>query len=193
LRISASHRNESIVATIPDYRPILGPEQVTELVIRPLIANSIAGQVLSLVNTGAPQYRVPIVAADPSAAWVAEGQEIPASDADIDELIVTPKKLAGLSIISSELAADSSPAAQQVVGDGLVRDLVRKLDRHCSRQRPPTDPPACPASPASRSSPPVQHSPTSTLSAMHSSQPQERTPISPRGLPAPPPRAHWPR
>lgn len=117
------------MATIPDYRPILGPEQVTELVIRPLIANSIAGQVLSTVNTAAPQYRVPIVAADPSAAWVAEGQEIPASDADIDELIVTPKKLAGLSIISSELAADSSPAAQQVVGDGLVRDLVRKLDK----------------------------------------------------------------
>lgn len=117
------------MATIPDFRPILSPEQVADLVIRPLIANSVAGQVLTTVNTGAPEYRVPIVTADPSAAWVAEGQEIPISDADIDEVIVVPKKLAGLSVISYELATDSSPSAQQVVGDGLVRDLVRKLDK----------------------------------------------------------------
>lgn len=30
--------------------------------------------------------------------------------------------------MSNELAADSSPAALQVVGDGLVRDLKRKVD-----------------------------------------------------------------
>jgi hypothetical protein len=34
---------------------------------------------------------------------------------------VTPKKLAGLTVITNELAMDSSPAALQVVGDGLVR------------------------------------------------------------------------
>jgi HK97 family phage major capsid protein len=45
-----------------------------------------------------------------------------------DGLSVTPKKLAGLTVITNELAADSSPAALQVVGDGLVRDLERKLD-----------------------------------------------------------------
>ena len=41
---------------------------------------------------------------------------------------ITPSKLAGLVVISAELAADSSPAALQVVGDGLVRDLARKAD-----------------------------------------------------------------
>ena len=40
----------------------------------------------------------------------------------------TPSKLAGLVVVSNELAADSSPAALQVVGDGLVRDLRRKTD-----------------------------------------------------------------
>lgn len=33
-----------------------------------------------------------------------------------------------MTIVSNELAADSSPAVLQVVGDGLVRDLKRKLD-----------------------------------------------------------------
>lgn len=41
---------------------------------------------------------------------------------------MTPKKLAGLTVISNELAGDSSPAALQAVGDGVVRDLKRKLD-----------------------------------------------------------------
>ena len=41
---------------------------------------------------------------------------------------MTPKKLAGLVAVSNELASDTSPAALQVVGDGLVRDLKRKID-----------------------------------------------------------------
>ena len=39
-----------------------------------------------------------------------------------------PKKLAGLTVITNELANDSDPAALQVVGDGLVRDLQTKID-----------------------------------------------------------------
>src|SRR5699024_3273357 len=50
------------------------------------------------------------------------------SDSTFDELTVTPSKVAGLSIISRELAEDSSPAAQQIVGDGLARDIARKID-----------------------------------------------------------------
>lgn len=47
----------------------------------------------------------------------------------LDEINIVPAKLAGLTIISNELAMDSSPAALQVVGDGLVRDLARKTDQ----------------------------------------------------------------
>lgn len=89
---------------------------------------SVAAQVSTVVPTNSHDFRVPIVSADPTAAWTAEGAEITASDPTITEVLVTPKKLAGLTVISNELAADSSPAALQVVGDGLVRDLKRKLD-----------------------------------------------------------------
>ena len=71
---------------------------------------------------------MPRVTADPAAAWTAEGAEIAVTDATLDEIVVTPKKLAGLVVVSNELASDSSPAALGVVGDGLVRDLRRKID-----------------------------------------------------------------
>ena len=41
---------------------------------------------------------------DPPASFVAEGAEIPATDGTLTEQTVTPKKLAALSVISSELA-----------------------------------------------------------------------------------------
>jgi len=64
-----------------------------------------------------------------TASWVAEGQEISPSDPTLQELVVTPPKVAGLTIISRELADDSNPAAAQVVGDGLTRDIPRRIDQ----------------------------------------------------------------
>lgn len=108
--------------------PVLSPESVQALVIRPLIAESVATQISSTVTTTSNQTRFPIVNTDPSTGWTAEGAEISPSDPDVDELVVTPKKLAGLTILSNELVNDSDPSALQVVGDGLVRDLRTRLD-----------------------------------------------------------------
>ena len=116
-------------STRAGFSPILTPEEVGELVIRPLIQQSIAGQILTSVSTDSSSYRIPIVTADPSASWTLEGQEISASDATMDEVDVNFFKLAGLNVISNELANDSSPAALNVVGSGLTRDLGRKLDQ----------------------------------------------------------------
>src|SRR5690625_414835 len=107
---------------------ILSPEQVSALVVQPLMQQSVAGQVSTVVQTDANEFRVPVVTDDPSAAWTAEGAEITADDPTLTEVTVKPSKLAGLTIISNELAADSSAAALQVVGDVLVRDLRRKVD-----------------------------------------------------------------
>lgn len=118
-----------MAGTTTTFAPILTPEQVADLVVRPLITESVAGQVLTGVTTGSKTYRIPIVTTDPSASWTAEGAEITVSDADVDELEVTPSKLAALSVISRELANDSSPAAADVIGAGIVRDLSRKVDQ----------------------------------------------------------------
>ncbi|ELR85689.1 MULTISPECIES: phage major capsid protein [Mycobacterium] len=118
-----------MASTTSAFGPIIAPEQVGDLVIQPLIQQSVAGQVLTSVSTDRHEYRIPIVTADPSAGWTAEGAELTASDATVDELNVTPSKLTALSIITRELAQDSNPAAVEAIGQGIVRDLTRKADQ----------------------------------------------------------------
>jgi HK97 family phage major capsid protein len=115
--------------TSNDGKAILRPEQVAALVVQPMIDRAVATQVATVVPITSNSLRVPIVTGDPQAEWTAEGAEIAVSDSTLEELNIKPRKLAGLSVISNELAADSSPAALQVVGDGLVRDLARKVDQ----------------------------------------------------------------
>jgi len=104
------------------------PDQIGDLIVQPVEAESTAMQVSTVVRTGSHKYRIPLVLEDPSAAWVAEGAEITADDANVDELDVIPAKVAGLTIVTRELAEDSSPAAAEVVGQGLARDIARKID-----------------------------------------------------------------
>lgn len=107
---------------------ILTEAQVQDLVIKPLLSSAVSTQVATIVQTGSHSTRFPIINSDPSTSWVAEGAEISVSDPDIDELVVTPPALKGLTVVSHELVADSDPSALDVVGDGLVRDLRVKLD-----------------------------------------------------------------
>lgn len=107
---------------------ILTPAQVAELLVQPVGQESVAAQVATVVNTGSADYRMPLVTADPLAEWVNEGDEITPSDMVLSEEVVTPKKVAGLTIITRELAEDSSPEAAQTVGDGLARDIARQVD-----------------------------------------------------------------
>lgn len=104
------------------------PQDTGPLIVRPVIAASVAAQLATVVTTSAASFRVPIVSADPSAAWVAEGAEITPSDATLAEAVVAFKKVAGLTVVSNELIADATPEAAQVVGDGLARDIARKID-----------------------------------------------------------------
>lgn len=105
------------------------PDDHHTLIVRPTLQRAIAAECATVATTDATVWRAPVVADDPTASWVAEGAEIPASDATLAEVTVAPAKLAGLTVISSELAADSTPQAAQVVGDGLARDCARKMDQ----------------------------------------------------------------
>lgn len=107
---------------------ILSPDQVSELVIQPLINESVATTASTVITQLGATLRIPVATADPTAAWVAEGAEISVSDPSLTEVDIKPFKLAGLVAVSSELVDDADPNALSVVGDGLVRDLRRKLD-----------------------------------------------------------------
>lgn len=107
---------------------ILRPEEVGELVVKPVEQASVAMQVSTVVPTMSASFRIPVITADSSAAWTPEGDEITPTMPGVDELDVIPRKLAALTIVSNELANDSSPEAQQVVGDSIARDIARKVD-----------------------------------------------------------------
>ncbi len=107
---------------------VLLPDEVGALLVEPTLAMSVAAAVSTIVHTGSKSFRIPLVSADPSAEWVNEGQEITPSDPTLSEVVVTPSKVAGLTIISNELAKDSSPEAAGIVGEGLARDIARKID-----------------------------------------------------------------
>lgn len=106
----------------------ISPDQIEQLIVQPVATNSVALQASTLVTTGATKTKIPRVTADPSASWVEEGAEIGTSDPTVDDITVTPEKLAGLVVVSNEAASDTSPAAADMIGDGLARDIARKLD-----------------------------------------------------------------
>lgn len=110
--------------------PGLIRSDVGPLLIDPVIAAAVATNpaVSTVVRTNAGTFRIPTVTADPSAEWLHEGAEIPVSEGSLGEVEVTPSKVAGLSIITRELADDSSPEAAAIVGAGLARDIARKVD-----------------------------------------------------------------
>ncbi|GAA2092626.1 phage major capsid protein [Brevibacterium salitolerans] len=106
----------------------ISPDQIEQLIVGPVEAASIAIQTATLVATQATETRIPRVLQDPTAAWTAEGAEIGTSDPMVDDIVVTPRKLAGLTIVSNEALADTNPAADSIVGDGLTRDIAKKVD-----------------------------------------------------------------
>jgi HK97 family phage major capsid protein len=107
---------------------LLKPAEVEALLVQPAFDLSVAAQVLAIVRTGSTTHRLPVVTQDPTAAWTLEGAEIVPSDMTVAEVVVEPRKLAALSIVSRELADDSSPAAATAIGQGMARDLARQLD-----------------------------------------------------------------
>lgn len=109
--------------------PVLNSAQIEDSLVKPLESLAAIALCSTIVRTrGASALRIPITAATPTASFVNEGAEIPVTDADLDELILTPRKLAGLSVITSELAQTSTPQAADIVGGGLARDIAKKLD-----------------------------------------------------------------
>lgn len=104
------------------------PETHAQLITLPVESGSVAFRASTLLVVNTTDTYIPRIKTDPTAAWVAEGDEISLSDPTIDDVKVTPRKVAGITAITREMAADSSPAAQKVAGDGIARDIARKVD-----------------------------------------------------------------
>ena len=110
---------------------ILAPEEVGPLIIQPLRLRSVALRVSTVIESTRPSLRFPVVDSDAQAQWMSEGDDITPSDPTLGEVSVTPSAVKALTKISNELIADSADNAQAaaVVGDGLVRQFARTIDK----------------------------------------------------------------
>lgn len=108
----------------------IAPTEQAGLILTPLLEQAIAtNPVVSTTHTtGATSFRIPIVDEDAIAAWTEEGEEILPSGVTLDELEITPPKVAGLIPVSRELAQDSSPDAATIIGASLSRALIYQMD-----------------------------------------------------------------
>ncbi|TFV78375.1 phage major capsid protein [Blastococcus sp. CT_GayMR19] len=107
---------------------ILTPDEINTYLLDPFEAEALATQVATVVRTDSHSYRIPVPGSEPSADWVAEGEEVVLSDMTFDEVTVTPTKVMGVVPITRELSEDSGPDAADVIGNGLARDIARKVD-----------------------------------------------------------------
>ncbi len=104
------------------------PEDYGKLVDLVLAEKSIAFRAGTRVTTESESIRFPMLTADPAVAWTAENTQISLTDPTTNELVVTPKKVAGLTQISNEAASDSNPAVADQIGRGLARSVAKKVD-----------------------------------------------------------------
>lgn len=104
------------------------PEDYGKLIDTVIAAKSIAFQAGTVISTSSESFRTPMHTADPSVGWYAENTQISLTDPDTNELVVTPKKVAGLTQISNEAAADTNPAVADQVGQSLGRAVAKKID-----------------------------------------------------------------
>lgn len=107
---------------------ILPKHLLDPVLIKPVMDGAVAAQVSTPVITRSAEVVVPLITDDPSASWVREGAEIGTSAAQADDLAIRPAKIAGITVISSELADDSSADVSGIVGRGLARDIARQID-----------------------------------------------------------------
>ena len=104
------------------------PEDYGALIDLVLAEKSIAFKAGTVVRTESETIRFPMLTADPAVGWYVENTQISLTDPTTNELVVTPKKVAGLTQISNEAASDSNPAVADQVGRSLARSLAKKID-----------------------------------------------------------------
>ena len=104
------------------------PADYGQLLIATASKMSVALQTTTVVTTQSNEFRIPTIDAEVAAAWYLENIDFTLSDAGFAEEVVRPRKLAGLSKLSSELVNDSTPDAAREVGLSVARSIATGTD-----------------------------------------------------------------
>ncbi|OFE10766.1 phage major capsid protein [Rhodococcus sp. 1139] len=119
----------TLTTKTPNTRAIL-PDTIGQLVEKPITEESVTfdSRIAQTVRITTNKFRAPVVEKDAGAAWLEEGAELMLSDAEISEVECEPSKVGGLSAATNELLEDSNPDAMSIIGRGLARSIIDKID-----------------------------------------------------------------
>src|SRR3954454_3274338 len=114
-----------MAVTDANLAPAWTPDDYGQLIDTVLPDKSVAFQSSTIVRTDSETIRFPMLTADPAVAWYAELSTIALTDPGNAELVVTPKKVAGRTLISVEASQDTNPAVAEQTGRGLARSIAK--------------------------------------------------------------------
>ncbi|MFV1359600.1 phage major capsid protein [Mycolicibacterium fortuitum] len=104
------------------------PTDIGELLNKAIQAKSVAIQASTLVRTERVKIQFPLWVSDPAVNWLAELEEITATDGSTGEVVCIPSKVGGITRLSSESVDDSDPAIADQVADGLANQIANGID-----------------------------------------------------------------
>ncbi|MGB5794535.1 MAG: phage major capsid protein [Mycolicibacter algericus] len=105
------------------------PQAFGEMLDLEVQAKSVAAQASTLFGTEKQKVGFPLWVADPAVGWYGELDEISLTDGDTDEVVVTPTKTAGLTLVSNELADDSDPDVAEQIAAALANQIAHAIDK----------------------------------------------------------------
>ena len=82
------------------------PQEMDEQIVTKLTQENVMRKLATVITTQS-KHKIPVLASQPSASWIAEGQEIPLKDENFSQIELDSHKLAAGTKISNELLADS--------------------------------------------------------------------------------------
>lgn len=106
----------------------LVPEIWADKVYELITAKSTALQLCEQAVMTSDTMYLPKVTSASTAYFTSEASTITASDPAFSQITLSPRKIAALTQLSSEVLEDSNPSVQQIVMERLAEDIALKLD-----------------------------------------------------------------
>jgi len=104
------------------------PETVGAMVLALVREQSRTAQVATVESISTASIAYPKVTSDVPVSWLAEGASFPVDAPGLDELIVRPSKVGGMTKLSTEAFTDS-PNAPGTVAESLAASIAASIDR----------------------------------------------------------------
>lgn len=104
------------------------PADFGELLNKAIQAKSTAFTATTLLTTDKVKVNFPLWNSDPAVNWLAELEEITATDGSTGEVSVTPAKVGGITRLSNEITDDTDPAIADQVAAALANQIANATD-----------------------------------------------------------------